>query len=321
MPLSRLDLPRIIEAVEELSHTIEHPPTADWQAPAWLVARREPPAWLVALGGAVMDDPPLIQGLNDHAWLVAQCEPQLSAPSDPAHGWLIQSAVSEVWIRTMGPGDSHGGDCPETVGAATWAPWFTDRPGGEGVYVGDGPETAEELDRQRRIAIVRGSRGADCPEIAESSLAMRHKIALVDLRKYVSRYEIGQILAANRIDRLQALVYLESVIETLTDRAPNAALELAPGGFAYRGKVFNLTGRPLDVLKAILKSRYRRCTASELRVALSVNEETVEYPEQVVKDAAAKLRASLTSAAGTQSGNPLLSEGRGKDLTYILSLP
>jgi hypothetical protein len=57
---------------------------------------------------------------------------------------------------------------------------------------------------------------------------MRHKIALVDLRKYLLRCEIGSILAANGIDRLQALVYLESVIETLTDRAPNAAVDAPP---------------------------------------------------------------------------------------------
>jgi hypothetical protein len=258
-----------------------------------------------------MTIPPLIQGPKDLAWLVARCGPQLSAPSDPAHGWLIQLAVSAVWIWTMGLGDPHGDDCPET---AHWPILRYNRRWRDS-HVGDGSETADSL------AVVRAYRRADCPEITESSLDARHKIALVDLRKYLSRHAIGQILAANGIDRLQALVYLESVIETLTDRAPNAALKLAPGGFAYRGKVFKLTGRPLDVLKAIMVSRYGRCTASELRVALGVDEDAVTYPEQVVKDAAAKLRASLTSAAGTQSGKPLLSEGRGKDLTYILNLP
>jgi hypothetical protein len=37
-PLSKLDLPNITEAAKTLYRTIETPPAADWQAPAWVVA-------------------------------------------------------------------------------------------------------------------------------------------------------------------------------------------------------------------------------------------------------------------------------------------
>src|SRR5206468_2474146 len=61
-------------------------------------------------------------------------------------------------------------------------------------------------------------------------------------------------------------------------------LELVPGGFAYRGKVHELTGKPRDMLAALQISRDRRCTALELREAIHVDDEAVTYPEQVVKD-------------------------------------
>jgi hypothetical protein len=105
---------------------------------------------------------------------------------------------------------------------------------------------------------------------------------------------------------------------------PAASLELAPGGFAYRGKVYDLIGRPQHMLKAILESHFRRCTASDLRDAIGVDDATVSYPEQVVKDAAKKLRRALVSAVtaeGLPRGNPLLSKGTGEDLTYILAMP
>jgi hypothetical protein len=147
------------------------------------------------------------------------------------------------------------------------------------VFVGDGPETAESLDIQRRMVIVRGSReprrADDCHEIAESSLDMRHKIALVDLRKYLFRCEIVQILAANGIDRLQALVYLGSVIEVLTDRAPNAAVDAPPED--ANKPALSKEEREVKV-RDYLKSHKVRASAGELSIREIKQETGVPIP-------------------------------------------
>jgi DNA-binding response OmpR family regulator len=106
--------------------------------------------------------------------------------------------------------------------------------------------------------------------------------------------------------------------------AESGKLALAPGGFTLRGKYYSLTGRPLAMLHALLAARHRTATANQLREAMGVNDEDVDYPEQVIKDAATTLRAKLREAASDTGvacpDNPLPSTGRGKDLTYRLAL-
>jgi hypothetical protein len=104
----------------------------------------------------------------------------------------------------------------------------------------------------------------------------------------------------------------------------DGGLRLAPGGFLYGGQFHNLTGRPLQMLTALLDAPFGRMTADELRKVMAVDDEAVEFPEQVVKDAAKALRASLRQAAeaiGRPVDNPLPSSGRGADLTYSLNMP
>jgi hypothetical protein len=103
------------------------------------------------------------------------------------------------------------------------------------------------------------------------------------------------------------------------------ALTLEPGGFAYRGgRVHDLTGRPFDMLRALLESRHGRLTADQLRVALGLDDQTIEYPAQVIKDVATDLRRALRGAlkeAGARhTKNPLPSIGRGDSLTYCLEM-
>lgn len=73
MPLSRLDLPHVLESIHELNRTIKHPPAADWQAPVWLM---------------------------EH------CN-KTTAPYDartrPGHSWLIHKAAEEVLWRLSPP--------------------------------------------------------------------------------------------------------------------------------------------------------------------------------------------------------------------------
>jgi len=103
-----------------------------------------------------------------------------------------------------------------------------------------------------------------------------------------------------------------------------AGLALAAGGFVFGERVYDLSDRPRDMLKVLLNSRHRRCTVSFLREAMKIDEESVTFPEQVVKDAAKALRAALkqaASAVGYQCDNPLPSTGKGADLTYSLAIP
>ena len=82
MPLSRLDLPRLVEAIRILHRTIETPPSDGWHAPAWLVERHK-------------CEDALLAGLKK--------EPQL-------HRWLFQEARDEL-LGLLSPHREL--DCPE----------------------------------------------------------------------------------------------------------------------------------------------------------------------------------------------------------------
>jgi hypothetical protein len=110
----------------------------------------------------------------------------------------------------------------------------------------------------------------------------------------------------------------------LPGSAPGNDLVLVPGGFQYRQKTYDLTGRPLQMLTAILNTNHHRCTRDELRRLIGVDDTAVTFPEQVVLDTAKELRAALRKAvedAGLDCNNPLPSTGRGADLTYRLAMP
>jgi hypothetical protein len=104
---------------------------------------------------------------------------------------------------------------------------------------------------------------------------------------------------------------------------PSSSLELAAGGFTYRGRVYDLSGRPYEMLAALLASHWHRMTTPQLVDALKATD-TATYPEQVVKDTARKLRQALKAAvesAGLSCPDPLPSKGEGKHLTYCLEVP
>jgi hypothetical protein len=102
------------------------------------------------------------------------------------------------------------------------------------------------------------------------------------------------------------------------------ALEIIPAGFVYKGKTHDLVGQPLKMLGALLESRHGRCTRNELRERLNIDDENVEFPEQVIADTSKSLRAVLKDAlreAGMSCENPLPSKGKGEELVYILDMP
>ncbi|MBI3821868.1 MAG: hypothetical protein HY289_04205 [Planctomycetes bacterium] len=85
-PLSRLDLPRILDAIGELHRTIENPPATNWKAPVWLVEQYKQTA-----AGKL----PLKDGEQPH------------------HSWLIFAAATEVLNRLTPPWHHRKDDCPE----------------------------------------------------------------------------------------------------------------------------------------------------------------------------------------------------------------
>jgi hypothetical protein len=100
-------------------------------------------------------------------------------------------------------------------------------------------------------------------------------------------------------------------------------LKVVPGGFSYRGRTHNLVGRPLAMLVALLGSPLRRLGVDELRSAMGIDDEAVMWPDQVIRDTAAKLRKALKRAAsevGLATDHPLTRVGRGADLTYELRM-
>jgi hypothetical protein len=99
----------------------------------------------------------------------------------------------------------------------------------------------------------------------------------------------------------------------------DTSLQLVAGGFEYGGKVFNLTGRPLQLLEALLNAKHRRATVDQLRDKMGINDAAVEYPVQVVKDTASELRKVLKDA--TKCEDPLPSVGKAASLAYYLNLP
>jgi hypothetical protein len=96
-----------------------------------------------------------------------------------------------------------------------------------------------------------------------------------------------------------------------------------PAGFAYLGTVHNLSGQPLRMLEALLKSQFHRVSATTLE-NLIAPEATGPDARQAVKDAVSELKKVLQAAmkrASYQSHNALISHSRGLDLAYELSLP
>jgi hypothetical protein len=134
-------------------------------------------------------------------------------------------------------------------------------------------------------------------------------------------------LCASNEQRFRALLDEIDGRQAPAPRAPRTAppaLELIPGGFAYRGHPYGLTGKPLILLRELLKARFSRCAVDQLRQAGGWDDDFIEFPKQAVKDAVKDLRAALRKAirdAGESCKNPLPSIGKGADLTYQLSLP
>jgi hypothetical protein len=148
--------------------------------------------------------------------------------------------------------------------------------------------------------------------------------ALQEALRQVPRLDVGALVACLECERIRAEREVgQRPVEGARARKPDG-LELIPGGFAYKGRTHDLTGRPRDMLEALVESHHRRCTASELRKVIGVDDESTTYPEQVIRDTAKTLRNALkgaVKAAGLSCKNPLPSTGKGKDLTYILALP
>jgi hypothetical protein len=101
-------------------------------------------------------------------------------------------------------------------------------------------------------------------------------------------------------------------------------VRVIPGGFVYGEDRHDLCGKPLEMLRELLASRWRKTSADDLRKAIRPDDCAINNPEQAVKDTAKRLRVALRAAArraGLDCKDPLRSTGQGKDLAYELTLP
>jgi hypothetical protein len=148
----------------------------------------------------------------------------------------------------------------------------------------------------------------------------------------ITRVPTAELTPAVLAKRLAVVV--ELLREVVTVSTPGAGrwehgpaggagpIALVPGGYTLGGRTYSLTGRPLALLRALLAAPGWCATAEQLRTALGVDDDQVTYPEQVIRDAAGDLRASLRRAAGLgKDQDPLPSTGRGAELSYQLHLP
>jgi DNA-binding response OmpR family regulator len=172
------------------------------------------------------------------------------------------------------------------------------------------------LNRVRnQLADVKNSAKKDLPPKIREELRLLLNTAIERIAQRLNAIP-GQVAKVRRATR--------NVSEIVLDKAEGPlSLCMAPAGFFLGNQVHDLTGRPRDMLQRLLEAPHRRCTAAELRKSMDVDDESVDSPEQVIKDTAKKLRHSLKKAlmaAGRSVENPLPSKGKGKDLSYILAI-
>jgi hypothetical protein len=151
------------------------------------------------------------------------------------------------------------------------------------------------------------------------------------LRLKLPREIFGDVLPPDSPSPDEAATRLTAAQQTPADTRgsdqktpPLESFELIPAGFSYHGKVYNLSGAPLTMLRALKESRWGRLSRDQLRVALGVDNEYVGYPDAVIINTAKQLRKALRQAvkdAGLNQSDPLPSIGKGTDLAYELRLP
>jgi hypothetical protein len=123
---------------------------------------------------------------------------------------------------------------------------------------------------------------------------------------------------------LRADAALNDLKRRAEQRSDEDVIELVPAGFRLRGgEIEPLSGKPLAMLRALLAAPDWRLCADDIREAVWPDDNPT-YPEQAVKDTAAKLREALRQALRRRGikvpGDPLPSKARGADLTYQLDL-
>jgi hypothetical protein len=96
-------------------------------------------------------------------------------------------------------------------------------------------------------------------------------------------------------------------------------VEIVPGGFMVGARKYDLTGKPLDMLRELVKARNHELLAADLWKLIWPDDTTAD-PGQAVKDTAKKLRKALREPF-PKVDDPLPSSGKLKDLAYRLNLP
>ena len=101
----------------------------------------------------------------------------------------------------------------------------------------------------------------------------------------------------------------------------SAQMDFVEGAFVLNGKQYDLSGKPLEMLRAVAESHGGRCRADSMLVTVW-SESLVDG--STIRSTAARVRKMLRRALADQGqdvGNPFPRIGRGRDLAYKLDLP
>jgi hypothetical protein len=100
-------------------------------------------------------------------------------------------------------------------------------------------------------------------------------------------------------------------------------IELIPGGFIYRGVQMDLSGKPWEVLKALVESRLKRLSSQQLLKTIWW-EDSMNASDQNVKDAVSEartvLQAAMRKAGVRKPKDPLRCVDKGSNLAWALEL-
>jgi len=114
---------------------------------------------------------------------------------------------------------------------------------------------------------------------------------------------------------------LNTTVGTWKNEVPDAAglpIEIVAGGFVVSGTRHDLIGKPLELLRLLTNAHHQEMFASLIREKLWPAD-TLNWPDQAVKDTARKLRKALREAF-PDIDDPLPSVGEGASLAYRLNL-
>ncbi len=144
-----------------------------------------------------------------------------------------------------------------------------------------------------------------------------HGCVFVSLADALTSPHSGQL---ELVEPLDALIARVSTVQPPPGLSKKPPVEIIEGGFVYRKKTFNLSGKPLQILQALISAKDFRISAQDLQQTIWEDTETgLETVRNAVSDARKALRDAAKSQ-GVELKDPIPCVDRGKNLAWSLDL-